>query len=206
MNKLHLASTGNRHKREIAMTFDDGPNPYFTSKILEILDDFNVGATFFVIGQRCIEYPEILKEIQKRQHLIGNHTFTHRKGDFKICEQIINQITGNTVKYVRPPYYDLNFCIDEAEFLQNKIVITGEVDPKDYLPISENELLENVLAKINNGSIIDFHDGSEIDFDLNTRSSKTIKILPKIISTLVKMKYNLVRIDSMSLEIGDIYI
>lgn len=204
MTELRLASFGNRKKKEIALTFDDGPNPYFTHKILNVLDDFNVKATFFVIGQRCLQYPEILKEIKNRRHLIGNHTFSHKFGDFKACEQMIRGIIGNSIMYIRPPFYDLSFCVNESEFLHDKIIITGDVDSKDYLPISKDKLFKNVMDNVKNGAIIDLHDGSEIDVDLKTRSQKTINILPKIISTLLENKYTFVRIDSMDLEFTDL--
>lgn len=104
MINLRVASFGNRNKKDIAITFDDGPNPYFTQKILDILDSFNVKATFFVIGIRCLEYPEILKEIKQREHLIGNHTFSHKSGDFEMCNNEIARVIGEVSNYVRPPF------------------------------------------------------------------------------------------------------
>lgn len=203
MSNLHVASFGNRNKKDIAITFDDGPNPYFTQKILDILDSFNVKATFFVIGKRCLEYPEILKEIKQRGHLIGNHTFSHKSGDFEMCNNEIARAIGEVSNYVRPPFYDLSFCSKESGYLQDKFIITGDVDSKDYLSISQDEILKNVLANAKNGSIIDFHDGSEIDDDLKKRPQKTIDVLPEIITTLLRDQFNLVRIDAMDLQFID---
>lgn len=203
MSNLHVASFGNRNKKDIAITFDDGPNPYFTQKILDILDSFNVKATFFVIGKRCLEYPEILKEIKQRGHLIGNHTFSHKSGDFEMCNNEIARAIGEVSNYVRPPFYDLSFCSKEGGYLQDKFIITGDVDSKDYLSISQDEILKNVLANAKNGSIIDFHDGSEIDDDLKKRPQKTIDVLPEIITMLLRDQFNLVRIDAMDLQFID---
>ncbi len=204
MINLRVASFGNRNKQDIAITFDDGPNPYFTKKILDILDSFNVKATFFVIGKRCLEYPEILKEIKQRGHLIGNHTFSHKNGDFEMCNNEITRIIGEASNYVRPPFYDLSFCSKESGYLQDKFIITGDVDSKDYLSISNDEILKNVLADAKNGSIIDFHDGSEIDDDLKIRPQKTIDALPEIITTLFRNQFNLIRIDAMDLQFMDL--
>lgn len=203
MSNLHVASFGNRNKKDIATTFDDGPNPYFTQKILDILDSFNIKATFFVIGKRCLEYPEILKEIKQRGHLIGNHTFSHKSGDFEMCNNEIVRAIGEISNYVRPPFYDLSFCSKESGYLQDKFIITGDVDSKDYLSISKDEILKNVLANAKNGSIIDFHDGSEIDDDLKIRPQKTIDVLPEIITMLLRDRFNLVRIDAMELQFID---
>lgn len=203
MSNLHVASFGNRNKKDIAITFDDGPNPYFTQKILDILDSFNVKATFFVIGKRCLEYPEILKEIKQRGHLIGNHTFSHKSGDFEMCNNEIARTIGEISNYVRPPFYDLSFCSKESIYLQDKFIITGDIDSKDYLSISKDEILKNVLADVKNGSIIDFHDGSEIDDDLKIRPQKTIDALPEIITTLLRNQFNLIRIDAMDLQFID---
>lgn len=200
MINLQIASFGNRNKKNVALTFDDGPNPYFTQKILDILDSFNIKATFFVMGKRCSEYPEILKEINQKGHLIGNHTFSHKNGDFEMCNNEIARITGKVSNYMRPPFYDISFCNKESGYLQDKFIVTGDVDSKDYLLISQDEILKNVLADTKNGSIIDFHDGSEIDIDLKTRAQKTIDVLPKIITTLLRNQFNLVRIDVMDLQ------
>ena len=203
MINLRVASFGNRNKKDIAITFDDGPNPYFTQKILDILDSFNVKATFFVIGRKCLKYPEILKEIKQRGHLIGNHTFSHKSGDFEMCNNEIARAIGEASNYVRPPFYDLSFCSKESGYLQDKFIITGDVDSKDYLSISRDEVLKNVLADAKNGSIIDFHDGSEIDDDLKIRPQKTIDALPEIITMLLRNQFNFVRIDAMDLQFID---
>lgn len=203
MSDLRVASFGNRHKKEVALTFDDGPNPYFTPKILDTLDLFSVKATFFVIGKRCVKYPEILKEVVRRGHLIGNHTFSHERGDFEICGHEISRITSETSSYVRPPFYDLSLCVQESRYLQDKFVITGDVNSKDYLLISKDEVLGNVLVGTRAGSIIDFHDGSEIDDELKTRAQKTLEALPLVIAELQK-QFNLIRIDEMDLQFSNL--
>lgn len=209
MINLRVASFGNREDKKVALTFDDGPNPYSTEQILEILESFNVEATFFVLGKRCIEYPEILKKVDQEGHLVGNHTFSHSKGDFKKCGEKILHIINKNTKHVRPPFYDLTFCSKENKYLKDKYVITGDVDSKDYLPISSAEVLVNVLTNTKNGSIVDFHDGSEIDSDIKERAQKTIETLPKIIQELQNRHFNLVRIDEMKLEfrepLADLY-
>lgn len=158
------------------------------------------------MGKRCSEYPETLKEIKQRGHLIGNHTFSHKSGDFEMCNNEIARIVGEASNYVRPPFYNLSFCSKESGYLQGKFIITGDVDSKDYLSISQDEILKNVLANAKNGSIIDFHDGSENDDDLKTRAQKTVDALPGIITILLRDQFNLVRIDAMDLQFMDFQI
>lgn len=202
MSNLRVASFGNRNRNDIALTFDDGPNPYFTQKILNTLDFFNIKASFFVIGKRCSDYPKILKDIKQRGHLIGNHTFSHSKGNFEMCDEKIIHIVGEISNYVRPPFYDLSFCREEGEYLQDKLIITGDTDSKDYLLIPQNDIVKNVLENTKNGSIINFHDGSEIDDELKTRAQKTFEALPEIIMGL-RNQFNFVRVDAMDLQFFD---
>ncbi len=200
MNNLKVIRSGKRNNNRIALTFDDGPNPYSTEHILEILKFFKIKATFFVLGERCVKYPEILKKIDREGHLVGNHTFSHNKGDFKKCDEKISQIINKDTNYVRPPFYDLNFCSEEYEYLRDKYIITGDVDSKDYLQLKPIDVLVNILSGVKNGSIIDLHDGSEIDSDLKHRAQKTIKVLPRIIQELQSRGFNIVKIDQMELD------
>lgn len=205
MINLRVANFGNREDKKVSLTFDDGPNPYSTEQILEILESFDVKATFFVLGKRCLEYPEILKKIYQKGHLVGNHTFSHSTGDFEKCSEEISHIINKDTKYVRPPFYDLTFCSEEHRYLEDKYVITGDVDSKDYLKISPAEVLANIFTNTKNGSIVDLHDGSEINSDLKQRARKTIKALPKIIQELQNRHFNLVRIDEMELEFREFH-
>ena len=120
-----------------------------------------------------------------------------------MCNNEIARAIGEASNYVRPPFYDLSFCSKESGYLQDKFIITGDVDSKDYLSISRDEVLKNVLADAKNGSIIDFHDGSEIDDDLKIRPQKTIDALPEIITMLLRNQFNFVRIDAMDLQFID---
>ncbi len=171
---------------KIALTFDDGPNPHATPKILDILDALKVKGSFFVIGKRCLEHPKTLAEIKTRGHLIGNHTFSHKIGDFEKCDEVLNEILNEKSQYVRPPFYDFSFCEKESDYLTSKIIVTGDIDSKDYLDISPDQVFRNSTLAAKNGSIIDFHDGSENQSELQSRAQKTIEALPKIIAALTK--------------------
>ena len=100
---------GSRKENKIALTFDDGPNPFFTSRILDLLEQFFIKANFFVLGANAERYPDIVKETFDRGHLIGNHSYSYAKEgafDFEKAEQVIFDITGQYTEFVRLPYLD----------------------------------------------------------------------------------------------------
>ena len=100
--------------KKIALTFDDGPHPYYTEELLDGLKERGVHATFFVTGEHAKLHPDVLKRMQEEGHLIGNHTYSHIQLTSKNREKfkqelidtnaVIQEITGEEVEYVRPPY------------------------------------------------------------------------------------------------------
>ena len=100
--------------RELAITFDDGPNPAITPTLLELLDRYEAKATFFVIGRFVLDCPALTRDIAARGHLLANHTQTHPnlfwmapgavRDELKHCQGALQDATGNDAKYFRPPY------------------------------------------------------------------------------------------------------
>jgi peptidoglycan-N-acetylglucosamine deacetylase len=100
--------------RKLALTFDDGPNPAITLKLLELLDRYNAKATFFLIGRFVRECPDLVKETIARDHTVGNHTETHPnlfrssptqiRIELRLCHDAIRNAIGAPPKWFRPPY------------------------------------------------------------------------------------------------------
>jgi peptidoglycan-N-acetylglucosamine deacetylase len=100
--------------RKLALTFDDGPNPAITPKLLDLLDRYNARATFFVIGRYVRECPELVKETVARGHSVGNHTETHPnlfwctltqiRVELRLCQDAIRNVLGAAPKWFRPPF------------------------------------------------------------------------------------------------------
>jgi peptidoglycan/xylan/chitin deacetylase (PgdA/CDA1 family) len=112
--------------RKLALTFDDGPNPKITPELLDLLDRFHARATFFVIGRFASECPELLCEIVKRGHTLGNHTASHPnliwrsasqiREELRQCNEAISAATGAPPRWFRPPFGMRNpWVIPEAE-------------------------------------------------------------------------------------------
>lgn len=191
---------GNRLENKIALTFDDGPNPFWTRKILDILDKYGVKATFFVLGKLAEKYKDIVKEIFKRGHLIGNHGYSHSRNfrDFEKAEEIIFDIISMHTQFIRPPYLLVSLCSNYLPVIKGGVkIINCDVFPCDYKNKSE-DIIRTINTKTKNGSIIILHDGSHREEELKNRPSEMFKALPILIKTL-KKDFTLVKIDELSL-------
>lgn len=157
-----VSSEGNK---KIALTFDDGPHPYYTEQLLDGLKDRGVHATFFVTGEHAELHPEVIKRMHDEGHLIGNHTYSHiqlksnNRDEFKNqlikTNEIIEEITGEEVEYVRPPYgtWDKKF---ETEL--NMFPVLWSVDPLDWCSDNVSCITEKVVNKVKENDIILMHD------------------------------------------------
>lgn len=184
---------GNEIKRgkrgKIYLTFDDGPMEPYTSKILDILKEHNVKATFFVIGRKAKEYPSILKRMKEEGHRIGNHTFNHtiltclsKKRvieEIKGCEKVISEITGVKPELFRAPHGFRRLFINRILKKLGYIPITWTKGIWDTSPSSSEELIKRTLKRITDGEIILLHDGNPLSY-------QTVDILPKIIEEYKK--------------------
>ena len=151
--------------RKIAITFDDGPHPSYTAQLLDGLKERGIHATFFVTGEHAEANPEIIKRMQEEGHLIGNHTYSHIQLTEKNREifreelirtnEIIEEITGEEVQYVRPPYgsWDKSF---EKEL--NMFPVLWNVDPLDWCSKNVACITRKSVSKAEENDIILMHD------------------------------------------------
>ncbi|MDM5210603.1 polysaccharide deacetylase family protein [Peribacillus sp. NJ4] len=153
-------------QKVIALTFDDGPHPSHTMSILEDLNKYDGHATFFVLGSRVQHYPEVLQKMLQQGNEIGNHSWDHpqltRLSKNKIKDQIektqdaVEKATGAGPNLVRPPYGAIN---DNArEYMEDMKVILWDVDPEDWKERDEKKIVNKVMSKAKDGSIILMHD------------------------------------------------
>lgn len=151
--------------KKIAITFDDGPHPYYTEQLLDGLKERNVKATFFVLGKHAEQYPELVERMSEEGHLIGNHTYSHLqlsqrnreafKDELIKTSELIEELTGQEVQYVRPPYgtWDKKF---EEEL--NMFPVLWNVDPLDWSSKNVAGIVQKVKVKAKENSIILMHD------------------------------------------------
>ena len=173
----------------IYLTFDDGPTPEITERVLEILDKHQIKATFFCIGDNVRKHPEIVQKILSKQHSVGNHTYSHLKGwrtptktyinNTEACRMKLNsQFTIQNSQIFRPPYGKIT---PWQSFKLRKLgykIIMWDVLSKDYdANISAEKCYENVIKNVFSGSIIVFHDSNKAKDNLLKSLGKTIETL-----------------------------
>lgn len=158
-------------KPVIYLTFDDGPHPEITEWVLDLLEEYDAKATFFLIGKNVIAYPETGKKIIERNHQIGNHTFSHKNGwttslkaymeEVQKGQQAISEYLGIHPKWFRPPYGKLQFSQWRKTRKTHKIammdILCGDFDTTREASFCT----ENVLNNYQNGSIVVFHDSEK---------------------------------------------
>ncbi len=152
-------------KKKIALTFDDGPHPFYTEQLLDGLKERGVKVTFFVTGEHASLHPEILKRMQEEGHLIGNHTYSHMQlrsnnrqtfmEELQLTNSVIKEITGEDTVYVRPPYGSWDKSM-EAEL--NMIPVLWTIDPLDWCTEDVSVVVRKVKEKVDENAIILMHD------------------------------------------------
>jgi peptidoglycan/xylan/chitin deacetylase (PgdA/CDA1 family) len=195
---LKSVCSGNRNKKEIALSFDDGPDESFTPAILDTLKESGAEAVFFCIGKKIPGREEILRRITNEGHLIGNHSYSHHYffdlfpagkmlEDLRQMNQLVNEVTGLTPRLFRPPYGVTNPGVKKAVEEGGFVSIGWDLRSLDTVIRDENRLLEKVLRRVKPGSILLFHDTSEA----------TVKMLPRLIRELRQREYRFVRLDKL---------
>lgn len=182
----------NSDKKFIAFTFDDGPSKY-TSELIDTLELNNSSATFFMLGNRMKYNTDIVKKVYNSNSEIGTHTYSHKRltslsndeiyNEINSSEIIFNDITGDHLKYLRPPYGSYN---DHIKGLGYNIILWN-IDPKDWLTRDSKKIYNSVLNNACDGCIVLMHD----------IYPETIEAVKMLIPTLNEMNYEVVSISNL---------
>ena len=197
----HLNSLNSNYsvtQNEIAITFDDGPHPEFTPKVLDLLKENNVKGTFFCIGKHIESYPELFKRIISEGHTVGNHTFNHENNfgfiktkdviiELESTNEIIEKISGLKVNLFRPPFGVTNPRIKRGVNTIGLQSIGWSIRSFDTTSRHKNTILASVEKNLKKGDVILLHDTSE----------KSIEILEQLLLFLKQNKLESVTIDSL---------
>lgn len=170
---------------KILLTFDDGPSPEHTPKILDALDLYNSKATFFVVGKKAQAYPDLIREIVSRGHDLGGHTFSHPKRygitreqwnrELLATDSVLRSILGHTSRLFRPPFGKLRVLDLMDLWLNGRSIVIWNRDPKDSKGASAAEIkLWFQREQFVSGDIVLLHDTCAITAD----------ILPEILQLL----------------------
>ncbi len=180
----------------IALTFDDGPHPAYTPRLLALLKAENVKATFFLVGRQCEANPDLVFQIADEGHCIGNHSFSHVqlnkrtpemiKTEYLACQKVIQSITGLTPSFCRPPGGDLDDDVIACARWAGLTTVLWTANAGDFKSPGVEKITRNAL-KISPGGIILMHSGID----------QTMQALPGIIRAARKMGYVFVTLDQM---------
>jgi polysaccharide deacetylase family sporulation protein PdaB len=188
---------GPQRKKQVALTFDDGPHPTYTKEILDILARYKVKATFFLVGEMAERYPELVRAEVAGGHTIANHTYHHVNltkipagyiaTEIRACDNVLTSIAHEPVHLFRPPGGDYNDTVAKVcETLGHTMVLWTD-SPRDYLRPDVDIIKRRVLSKISAGGIILMHDGVQ----------QTVDALPYILKALKSKGYQIVTVDEM---------
>lgn len=151
---------------KIAFTFDDGPDPEVTPKVLEVLEEEGVKAAFFTIGRNVVAHPELVKQIDAAGHVVGNHTYNHayvfndRAATKQVTEgqQAIKDVIGKTAAYFRPPFGVMNPKIANAIKNENCSVVGWDLRSQDGRIRTKEATVNRVKNHLKSSTLLLFHD------------------------------------------------
>ena len=187
-------------KKQIALTFDDGPHPALTPRILEILAKYNVPATFFMVGQNVLNYPNAARAVIEAGHEVGNHTFTHphianlnEKAIFEEigkCEDALEELCEYRPHLLRTPQGALTQSLERCLLDDDYILVLWSLDTRDWENKSTVSIVKTVLDSVQSGDIILMN-------DFIGHNSKTPEALEKIIPILLSRGYEFVTVSAL---------
>lgn len=193
-------------EREIALTFDDGPDPVYTPKLLDLLKKHGAKATFFVVGENAERYPEIIARIHDEGHIIGIHNYVHHtnwfmrprtvKRQIHRTSDIIKQITGTRPMYYRPPWGIVN-VFDYANLGYLQIVLWTSMFGDWRKKVGAEKLYKRMKGNLRPGQVFLLHDcGATFGADPDA-PAQTIAALERILDDGRSLGYRFVGIDEM---------
>ncbi len=191
----------------VSLTFDDGPSPRYTAPILDILKEYSIKATFFVVGKQAKKYPEIIKRMVSEGHDICNHTYSHRDlvpakratiiKEVTKTEKALKNIAGVESNLFRPPRGIYNQTVRKLLVDMNYQIILWSLSTCDWRMKSANGILKRVKRFVKEGSIILFHDSGAILKKEGGSRNSTVKSLPNVIEYLQGKGFEIIPITEM---------
>jgi peptidoglycan-N-acetylglucosamine deacetylase len=199
----HTHWRGRRDTNAVALTFDDGPSPD-TECILDVLGEYNVGATFFMVGREVESFPCIAQRVLAEGHEVGNHSYSHPSYFFqkasetyaqiRRAQNVIAETIGVRPHLARPPYGVRTPAYFSATRALDLQTVQWEVAGFDWKRISPRQIAANVLRKAQPGSIILLHDG---DSSGKRNRKNTVEALPLIIKGLKDSQVSIVPLSQL---------
>ena len=194
-------------KREVALTFDDGPSPVWTPQILDELKKAKVKATFFMLGEHVERYPAVAERVAQEGHEIENHTYNHHVllyytpselvEQIKRTERIIQRVTGQTTRFFRPP----KAWVTEKERVRIKAlgyeIVLWTLNSKDWVNFDDKYIIKYLLHHVRPGDIILFHDSGGAFATEGGDRHETVLTVKRLIERLRERGYTFVTLKEL---------
>jgi len=176
---------------QVALTFDDGPHPVYTSRVLEILAEHGAGATFFLIGRHAEEHPELVRRILSEGHALGSHTYGHRhfwhlgpratREEILRGHRVVEAISGGPVRFFRPPWGAVNLAALAVCRKEGLVPVLWSVRGEGYRwRPSWEEMARVVVRTAHPGAIVNLHDRGGFP----DTPERVLRALPRILAGL----------------------
>jgi peptidoglycan-N-acetylglucosamine deacetylase len=191
--------------KQLALTYDDGPNDPHTQRLLEVLTRHEVHATFFLIGRYVQQRPDIVRDLVKAGHVVGNHTFTHPfltfkgarelKSQLEHCDHALTDAAGEHSKLFRPPFGGRRPAVLRIARRMGLEPIMWNVTGYDWNAPSAEHIERKVTSQVRGGDVVLLHDGGHREFGADR--SYTITTTDRLISRYKSEGYEFVTIPEM---------
>ncbi len=195
------------NKKQIALTFDDGPSPIWTPKILQELRQANIPATFFMVGAHVKKYSEVARQVAEEGHLIANHGYAHRvllyytpkeiEEEIKYTEYIIRETTGQTTRFFRPPKAWLRKKIKEKICEMGYDIVLWSLNSKDWVTFNHRYIVNRLVRQVKNGDILLFHDSGGVFTKEGGDRSQTVAAISLLTQRLLTQNFEFVTVDKL---------
>jgi peptidoglycan/xylan/chitin deacetylase (PgdA/CDA1 family) len=174
----------------VYLTFDDGPDPEFTPRVLDALGEADMRATFFTIGAQVRRRPELVRRIAAEGHELGNHSFNHRhpwfmsdraaRAEVRDGAAALSDTIGRSPRFFRPPHGRMRACMTEEAQSGGQRTVLWNLSAIDWGPFGRAPKIAQRLARIKAGDIVLMHDGC----NEHNRPDELLKVLPALLAEL----------------------
>lgn len=195
---LNVLCSGRKDDKVISLTFDDGPDPMITPRVLDLLEEYDVKAAFFLVGKNIEGNEALVQRMVEEGHVIGNHSYSHHNffgfmrtkavmDDLNKTAHLLKKISGRTPGLFRPPFGITNPHIAKAVRSLDYITIGWNIRSLDGIKRNDQQTIDRVITRMKPGGIVLLHDNHAGIFS----------ILENVIEKMLKENYSIVRLDEL---------
>lgn len=200
---LGCAWRGSRRDRRVALTFDDGPDPEFTARVLDLLGHAGVPGTFFVVGERAAGAPDLVRAMVAAGHEVGNHTWSHRNlwtcgprrtaTEIRRSHELIAELAGRPPALFRPPWGAVNLAMFPVLRKLGARCVFWSIQPEGLRPVDAATQAARVIRRAGAGAIVDLHDAEGTP----RAPARLIEALPLIIDGVRERGYGFATVSQL---------